>query len=537
MRRKSLKINRDSLITFGIVAILFFSVCVKFANAAGTTVALPQQINGILISADANGVAHATGLTPNGNPVSMNKSFSDIVNAFHNGFQAPAAPAAANTSAPVAEAVSKVPISIEPPAGSIPSPASVTAAESLGGAIPRAASISATAPLAAAEVAGMAKTALGVATGVGAFLGSPVLMGSLMIASVGMQGYDFYKGLKGGGIAFDAAGGATFTPLAMPSPIAWTPVYQVTPSCVSSSFSTAMNCFAATYPPSWKFSCSGSPPLATCTGVDAMGMPYKTTQGANVLQSCPVNYNLRSPGAWADCVYAGAPSVPSPATNAQVSSAVDTAVASAALDAASWAYANKAPLPNGIQFASPAASAKVASDWRVASSSVDSTGNKTETLSRNIGSISSFSPTSEPTLDVNKQTVTVVNGVPVNSTSTAVQTAPITNPGGSSNSQSQADLCAMHPDILACSNDANVGDVASQVLGNRDVTLSITPVVMPSALACPAPITFVNTFGVIETWDIFGKVCLSVVIFRPLILAFAWLTAAFIIFTGRPLIE
>lgn len=85
------------------------------------------------------------------------------------------------------------------------------------------------------------------------------------------------------------------------------------------------------------------------------------------------------------------------------------------------------------------------------------------------------------------------------------------------------DLCARHPDIVACQTLDQVGDVD---LNERQLPVAIAPDAGwgPSDASCPAPRTLTAQGRSIEwSWDLYCDFAQGV---RPLFLAFAWLSAA-----------
>lgn len=85
------------------------------------------------------------------------------------------------------------------------------------------------------------------------------------------------------------------------------------------------------------------------------------------------------------------------------------------------------------------------------------------------------------------------------------------------------DLCALHPDIVACQK---LGDLQATPLPNENKQLSINPDSGwgPSGGACPAPKT-ATVMGVHLELP-FTMLCDFALGIKPLLLAFAWLTAA-----------
>lgn len=429
------------------------------------------------------------------------------------GAPAPMAPTAI-TFEPSAGAVAiteHIPVAIAPPVGApVSAAAAAAAAGGAGvGALASTAVYNRTATLAAADVGGMAKTALKGAGVVAAAFAAPEIVGALVALQVGQVGYNWYQDFKSKGVVLAPDGSA---------------------SVLSSAFYyTVMNGYGSPFP-SASSACSY----------------FATNQGGSVQSAavgsagCVVVFPSGSTvTGW---LYSNPQAQTStPATQADVDTALAAVAAgSAAADAASWAYLNKAPIPAGIQFSSPA-EISLASDFVKTRSQTTSIGTVTDTLLRNEATISPSSvPGSPPDISTISKEVTVVNGSPTSSTSTPTINSlslpiPLSIPTGSAGAPNPSDICVLHPDILACSNDANLSDVPLAPLGVKNINVVITPVVVPSNLICPAPFTFMTHTGLPVTVDMWSGACTTASAVKPLVLAFAWLAAAMIIFAGRPL--
>jgi len=99
--------------------------------------------------------------------------------------------------------------------------------------------------------------------------------------------------------------------------------------------------------------------------------------------------------------------------------------------------------------------------------------------------------------------------------------------GGGSTQEPPDDLCVTNPDIIAC---AKLGDLEADPIKNRDVTLSINKDTGfgPENGTCPAP----KSVAILGQTFAFSTqpLCDFALMIRPLIIAFAWFTAAMVFF-------
>ena len=225
-------------------------------------------------------------------------------------------------------------------------------------------------------------------------------------------------------------------------------------------------------------------------------------------------------------------------TNDQLIAALDRVTSSitVAADAINFSMARGVPLPDGLPITNSIPTIKLTGLPDLTSSSTDSVGNTTKNFLQPTATVDLPTVTGgNPTISTGSVVTTTTNNSTTNTTNNygpPILVPAISPAGVSGNLPKPNDLCVDHPDILACSNDANVGDVASAVLANKDINIAITPVALATAM-CPAPITFMNSFGRLESWDIFGIACRQLSMYKPLIIAFAWLAAGLILFGGR----
>lgn len=394
-------------------------------------------------------------------------------------------------------------VKLAAPPGALPSPAVVTAAAGMAGAGLPDSTFTKTVPLgggAGSLASSIGKSVLNVGAGAAAFVANPVFTGTLMALQVGMAGYDFYQNLKGQGIAFNANGSAT----------------------VSSSSS-------------WS-SC----PVGWCT---ALSVNIFTNPGLPFSSYCPPPassfYGFPPVCAAPISAFSSPPAASGAVSNDQMAAAIDKATLDAhiAADLAAVAIARGYPLPipNGFPGATTSAvSAK--SNFSEVKTSTDALGNKTSTLERNVVNVAPSVGGAPPVMDMRRESVTVLNAAPqtVTSTSLAPTIAGNVATAAAAQQQAQKDLCADHPEILACADITKVNDVPDVTLGKKDITVTLTPVVLPSGLMCPMPTTFIDGFGRAQVWDIWSKPCAFAPQMKPIVLAFAWLAAGMIIFVGRP---
>ncbi len=249
-----------------------------------------------------------------------------------------------------------------------------------------------------------------------------------------------------------------------------------------------------------------------------------------ITNSCPSGYSLA--GAVCNLIN----TVPQPATSAEISDAVDSATVDPAKAAAiANAYRSSGlPMPDDTTLGAQTPAQSFTSPYTEKSTSTDSLGNVINNLQRHIVNISN-GPVDNSTVQHFVENKTVVNNSTTNVTSTAVQLATAgTAAIAEATRLKQSDICVDHPEILACADITKTGDVPETTLLKKDISVSLTPVTMPSSLVCPPPLVFTNSFGIVETWDLWSKPCSFAPMMKPIMLAFAWLAAGMIVFVGRP---
>lgn len=401
----------------------------------------------------------------------------------------------------------EVPVGVTAPPG-----AAVAGAAAAAGVGVMAKAISLGGPLAAT----LAKGALIGAGAVGAVFGSPILMGALMTASVGMTGYQLYQGLKGQGITGKADGSADFSSsgyLYGAASCQNYPSVSALLACMNSISLGGVNTWAGItmYPPP----------------SDGFFVYFTYNNGANQQNGTTGSRVVGAP-------------VVTPATNEQMIAALlaATAAATVAADAANFALKNGQKIPPGTPM-QPAAPVEVKSGFVEIKSLIDALNNNTSVQKRNIATIEQGQRYGDaPIVRLSQEERMVVNAAPGASSITQIATPPILfSPGGvvsSSTDKQTPDLCALHPEITACSDMSNPSGVVDTPLKTKDVNLNITPVSVGTGLAsCPPPLTLIVPY-INKTVTLDGSkwLCESARLMKPLNISLAWLGAGFIVMGG-----
>jgi hypothetical protein len=338
-----------------------------------------------------------------------------------------------------------------------------------------------------------------------------------------MAGYQLFQALKGQGVTVAPDGSSSIS---------------------SSGFSSYQNGITGGGP--W------STPALACAAIT--GGPYS---GAVLTGSMTCHFYHAYAGSWFDQIISGvgSPVVSSvPATDKALADAVIAAMASnasIALDAANLAIKNGVDIQKAIRDSGAQANTNalhLESAFSKLSESIDSVGNTQSELARTVLNVPSFPACAygDPTAIANRgtcapkideQTVPLVNNAPQKVTTTpqepamklAVSQATPFALQTPQSQQAKSDLCVDHPDALACSNDASLTDVPLAPLTTKNLAVSLKPVSVSGLASCPAPITIGG--GKIFVFD---GICTWAAMFKPLLLAFAWLTAGAVVFRGRP---
>ena len=409
-------------------------------------------------------------------------------------------------------------LSMQPPSGPPANMSQATAAVTIAGAALMAGAYSQQFPVTGQLALNLGMQIAG--AGLSATMGGPVgvAFATMQLAQAGATGYQLAQALKAQNLTFPVGGvamkAAPVDPLA-PSSCSW--IYGAGAYCVMPSFPTPC--------PSGFMAVGGSQPgvspqLPTqqyygnyYTCLNSSGIPPASASpvpatAADIAAAMAVIANSSGPNFAANAADMAA---------LAVQSKMDIAAQIAATDAASAAYA-----------AQPAV--HLGSNFSVVGTQTDGTGNTTVQLQRNVLDIPpTVAGSPFPLPVVSKDSVTVVNNSVTSSTNTvssssstsliAAPTAPTPTP----------DFCVQHPDSLACSNDAAEGDVSLQPLPTKNLAITLTPVPVSGLAACPGPINV----GGGKVFD-FSGICTWLLMLKPLILAFAWLTAGAMVFRGRP---
>lgn len=89
--------------------------------------------------------------------------------------------------------------------------------------------------------------------------------------------------------------------------------------------------------------------------------------------------------------------------------------------------------------------------------------------------------------------------------------------------ESQDTYCEKHPTAVQCLGTVD----SSEDLGSKDLTQSISPVSVPGDFTCPSPVSLPK--GLTFSWT---PICSAAGMARPVVVAFAWLSAGLIVIGG-----
>ena len=326
----------------------------------------------------------------------------------------------------------------------------------------------------------MSENALGLlGAGAGIFVGSPLvkLAGAITLGSA------LYNALKGQGITSNADGSASISqtvygcgftcPIGIGTASDWT-AYAAQDSCHAASWSPSAYTVAAT------------PVSSTCSGRAAASYACSSSLSS-----------------------------PSPATNQNIIDALNkaTQAMNVAADAVNWSMSQGVPIPAGQPVTSVPPSVALSGNPTLTNTQTDTTGNTTNTYSQPTSNIAPSTTTgSPPAVTPGSRTTQTVNNSPttINNTFSPPMTFAPPIAGGGGVPGQELDICVLHPDILACSNDASLNDLPQVQIQSSVVNVgTITPVVVGSALGvCPAPILLPSIFkGAPMVLDIWSPIC------------------------------
>lgn len=168
---------------------------------------------------------------------------------------------------------------------------------------------------------------------------------------------------------------------------------------------------------------------------------------------------------------------------------------------------------------------------------------KTESVTRPDGSTGSSSTTSTTVCNVagSCTTTTTTNvsggglsGSSPNGTTTGTKTQDIVsfcqeNPTAPQcKTNEQEDYCKSKPDAVGCKDLGTPSDGSDQIGAKQVGVSSITPVVLATNMSCPPDVVLPKGYGTITM----GPACDFAGWVRPLVLAFAWLSAGLIVIGG-----
>lgn len=178
---------------------------------------------------------------------------------------------------------------------------------------------------------------------------------------------------------------------------------------------------------------------------------------------------------------------------------------------------------------------QVASSFSELSKSTDNLGNTVQTLSRTVSTIPAQGPTPanvpfSPQISQQNQVVTVTNGTatqavtntatpPASLLSTTVPPAPTT------------DICAGHPEILACADITKLNDLPAVSAAAQTVDIgSMSPVTVGAPAICPPPFVLPGLMGGAPvTVDLWKDPCRFAVSIKPFTVALASMLSMFIL--------
>jgi hypothetical protein len=223
------------------------------------------------------------------------------------------------------------------------------------------------------------------------------------------------------------------------------------------------------------------------------------------------------------------------ATSAQIDSAADylTQNPTVARDIANAYIKSGMPLYNDVTMGSQSPATSFKSPFAETKSETDSIGNTRKELGRTVVDIPAGTPSSPL---AQKPTATTERIFTTNGTSTGTSSSPlaVSVPSSPTKPKDQADLCADHPEILACADITKVSDVPDLELTKKDINVAFNPVNVSSIASCPAPIV-IPAAGIFPPKVLeFSMICGFLVLLKPLVLTFAALSAGMIVFVGRP---
>lgn len=134
------------------------------------------------------------------------------------------------------------------------------------------------------------------------------------------------------------------------------------------------------------------------------------------------------------------------------------------------------------------------------------------------------------TVKVTDKEVTKTEEKTCTQTATCTTTKPLPDEETQKPAEEETDLCKLHPDILACLKVTKAGELEPVDIPNADKTMQIVPDQGwgPSGGTCPAPKT-ATIMGVNLVMP-FTLLCDFATAIRPLLIAFAWLSAALTFF-------
>jgi hypothetical protein len=353
----------------------------------------------------------------------------------------------------------------------------------------------------------------------------PFVGGVFAVAQVGMLGYELYNNIKSptNPVAQEACGGPTgSTSINQDGSIVTQCPSSIPCGCGTSghSISSCSSRFLSNYPGvinvSYPSSCPGQ--------IIGLWPQY----GGNVTMD----------------LYPEPPNTPSPKVWSQpdVENSIKNSSSSTLVDAVNVGVQNGLPIPSGLPKTYDIPFITLESPPVLSTSNIDAQGNKTDTYTKQSVQITPGANTGDPlTFKPSTVTTTSTNGSPVGSssmyspTSISTITSPSVLPTGGGSQTNQPDLCAAHPDILACSNDASLNDLPAVTPASSVIDIgkiSNTPIGL-AGLGCPAPL-LLPPLGFIPAMslDLWSPVCRFAGIIKLVNIAAASMLSIFIIAGG-----
>lgn len=423
-----------------------------------------------------------------------------------------------------------IPLTALPPSGNAVSPAVATAALGLIAGVPIAIGTAAvtptiTNPAAALSVAaGLMTTAGWMLAGTPAgipLIAAGAAVGLIPSACAAVSGCQWLQAMAAQGITVNGSGVANIAQTGY--------VFsQATPAFTVGGSSRAAACQSA---------------ISQLQANSAYTNLHITTYNSATASHCVVN--TQTLGAQSIYMATGSAMPAAPASNSEIVAAIN-ATTGATNQAANTAAQNAAgadminlALLGALNMSSlnySTLQTQVASSFSELSNSTDNLGNTVQTLSRTVSTIPAQGPTPanvpfSPQISQQNQVVTITNGTATQAvTNTATPPAPLIAPAATTPTPT-ADLCADHPDILACAGIASLNDLPAVSATSQTVDIgAMTPVSVGVPAICPPPFVMPGLMGGAPvTVDLWRDPCRFAVSIKPFTIVLASLASMFIL--------